>query len=541
MASRETEVKASEVKTSEAKASVTSVQKLLIISFVEGACVMVAELAGGKMLAPFYGTSLFVWASTLSITLGALTLGYYLGGRFSGQPLPKRGKTLFITLAIAAALVMIMPFWANYVMMQTMDMSFLTGVVISQMAFLFPPILCMGIVSPMIINELAQHDNSGKAAGSVYAISTLGGVISTLLTGFWLVPLVGISIPCIVAGALLLTITVIILGLKQNKVVMLFFVLIIPGAMFVSKARNTDQTERYKISYHTEGILGQMKVVEFKASVKGKQVNSKALLVNHNWQTWIDSDHPDLSLLYYTRFTKCMISNTAPGSNVLLIGLGGGTVARQLEQRKLNFDIVEIDGRLTDISRQYFGFKATDRVVIDDGRHFINVSKKKYDLVIIDALLGENIPSQLLSLECFTKLKKLLNNEGHIFIEFDGIGDDADGVAQKMVYNTMVKAGYDTHVFSSVPNVTNADIMYLASAQKITKAYIFNVDSTLYYPYSGPLKNFEVNLPSVTADILTDDKPALDYLLRNKMIAFRQEELKQLNKNFLEDDMMFYY
>ena len=541
MASRETEVKTSEVNTSETKASVTSVQKLLIISFVEGACVMVAELAGGKMLAPFYGTSLFVWASTLSITLGALTLGYYLGGRFSGQPLAKRGKTLFITLGIASALVMIMPFWANYIMLQTMDMSFLTGVVISQLAFLFPPILCMGIISPMIINELAQHDNSGKAAGSVYAISTLGGVISTLLTGFWLVPLVGISIPCIVAGALLLLLTVIILGLKQNKLVMLFFVLIVPGAMFVSKARNTDQTDRYKIDYHTEGILGQMKVVEFKASVKGKEVNTKALLVNHNWQTWIDSDHPDLSLLYYTRFTKCMISNMAPGSNVLLVGLGGGTVARQLEQQKLNFDIVEIDGRLTDISSEFFGFKATDKVVIDDGRHFINVSKKKYDLVIIDALLGENIPSQLLSIECFNKIKQLLNNEGKIFIEFDGIAEDADGVAQKMVFNTMVKAGYDTHVFSSVPNVTDADIMYLASLQKIDKAYAFNVDSTMYYPYSGPLKNFEVNLPSTTADILTDDKPALDYLLRNKMVAFRQGDLRQLNKNFLKDDMMFYY
>ncbi|MGN6477377.1 MAG: fused MFS/spermidine synthase, partial [Flavipsychrobacter sp.] len=190
--------------TSNSTAKSLAQNKLLIISFVEGSCVMVAELAGGKMLAPFYGTSLYVWASTLALTLGGLTIGYYLGGELSKRDLEKRQKALFTILAIASTLVMIMPMLADFIMKRTMDMSFLTGVITSQFIFLLPPIMGMGMVSPLLISMIAEHNASGKAAGLVYAVSTLGGVISTLLTGFWLVPVVGISLPCIVIGALLL-------------------------------------------------------------------------------------------------------------------------------------------------------------------------------------------------------------------------------------------------------------------------------------------------------------------------------------------------
>ncbi len=537
--------------------------RLLLVSFFEGSCVMVAELAGGKMLAPYYGTSLYVWASTLALTLGGLTAGYYIGGELSKRDLDKRQKTLFFTLAIASALVIVMPMLAKFIMQRTLDMSFLTGVIVSQLFFLMPPILGMGMVSPMLISLIAEKNDSGKAAGLVYAISTLGGVIATLLTGFWLVPLVGITMPCIVMGSLLFLLTVLILRPKQKLALGVLLLLLIPSFFFFNNSQKPE-TDKYKILYHNEGMLGQVKVVDFSYTTRGqikKDLDTRVMLVNHNWQTWIDKANPDFSFLYYTYFTNAVISSLPKGSKALLIGLGGGTVARQMEHYDVDYDAVEIDGRLPMLAEKYFGLKhAVANTVVDDGRHYINVCKKRYDLIIIDALLGENIPSHLLSVECFTKLQDLLTNNGKIFVEFDGISDADNGTAQKLLYNTIQKAGYNCRIFSSFPGKTNFDFMYVATKGKENSYDTAQIKTDFYFPLVGQLNTFEIthlidkskvvssiamqhNATPLDIDvkgIITDDNPLLDFYLKDRMVAFRQEYLGEYNHEFIEDGMSFF-
>jgi predicted membrane-bound spermidine synthase len=514
-------------------------RSLLVLSFIEGACVMVAELAGGKMLAPFYGTSLYAWASTLAITLGGLTLGYYIGGRLSNKTHEKRRNLLFLVLAISSALVIVMPAWASFIMTRTMDMEFLSGLVLSQLSFLFLPILGFGIVSPLIIGLIGENENSGTAAGLVYAISTLGGIIATLLTGFWLVPILGISLPCIIVGALLLIASFIIIR-PVKKTAALLLLVIFPSYFFY-KGGKEESSDKYEILCYSEGIMGQVKVLEFQTHRKGQTVNTRNLLVNHNWQTWIDKDNPAYSFLYYTRFTNAVISGLPSGSKALLIGLGGGSIAKQFELRNLDYDAVEIDGRLPELAKQYFGLKGTGRLIVDDGRHYINKCREQYDLVIIDALLGENVPSHLLSVECFSRIKEMLKPGGKVFIEFDGIVEGDNGQAQKMLYNTLVKAGYQCTVFSSIPGEKDSDIMYLASVGNPPDVSALKIQTDPYYDFSGPMDSFKLALQHPTNEYLIDDKPELDYLLKKRMAFVRNDVLKKANKAFLENDVLFYY
>lgn len=517
-------------------------KRLLLLSFIEGSCVMVAELAGGKMLAPFYGTSLYVWASTLAITLGGLTIGYYLGGEWSKMELPKRKKRLFTTLSVASALVIIMPVIANFIMQRTLDMDFLVGLVVSQIFFLLPPILGMGIVSPMLISLIAEKNESGKAAGMVYAISTLGGVIATLITGFWLVPVIGISIPCVVIGALLLILSILILRPSNSITSAAFLLLLIPSVFFIYTSR-ADNSDKYKVLYRSEGMLGQVKVVDFTYSNRGHDIKSRVMLVNHNWQTWVDRTQDNFSFLYYTRFSNALISSMPKGSNALLIGLGGGTVARQMERYGVNYEAVEIDGRLPELAEKYFGLKhAVTNTVVDDGRHYVNVCKKKYDLIIIDALLGENVPSHLLSYECFKHLNTLLNPNGKIFVEFDGVDEASDGTAQQLLFNTIKKAGYNCRIFSSYPQKISYDMMYVATKAADNNYDTAQIVTDFYYPLKGTMKTFEVTtlLQNPSKDIITDDNPVLDYYLRERMVSFRQNYLLNFNKEFLDDQMSFF-
>lgn len=522
------------------------VQKLLLLSFFEGSCVMVAELAGAKMLAPFFGTSLYVWASTLAITLTALTIGYYIGGELSKKGHEQRQRYLFLTLAIASALVVFMPVLAKFIMQATIDMDFLTGLVLSQIIFLLPPILGMGMVSPLLIGLIGESRDSGKAAGLVYAISTLGGVISTLLAGFWLVPVIGISVPCVVIGIILFLLTIIILRPSKKLMINGIVLMLIPLCSFII-SRGEKPNEKYKILYHKEGILGQVKVMDFDYLEEHSKttVHSRVMLVNHNWQTWIDEHNPDFSFLYYTKFSRAVISCLPAGSKALLIGLGGGTLARQFEHYNVDYDAVEIDGRLPHLAEKYFGLKqAVKRTAIDDGRHYINVCKKRYDLVVIDALLGESVPSHLLSVECFTKLKDLLTPHGKIFIEFDGTEKGGEGMAQQLLYNTIKAAGYHCRVFSSLPRGTHGDMMYVATTDGMNNYDTAQIVSDFYYPFSGPLKKFDATkvLESMTTTdkLITDNNQVIDYYLKDRIIKFRKDYMSKYTEEFLEDNIPFY-
>lgn len=513
---------------------------LLALSFIEGSCVMIAELAGGKMLAPYFGTSLYVWASTLAITLGALTLGYYIGGEISKKEHAEKKKTLFTIIAIASSLVILMPVLASAIMAKTIQMSFLTGVIISQILFLLPPIMGMGIVSPVLISMLAESRNSGKAAGLIYAISTLGGVIATMLTGFWLVPIVGISLPCIIAGGLLFVLNILILGPKRKTVIAALVAIILPSALYMAHAKQ-EAPGKYTLLHHSEGIMGQVKVVDFLYTIRDHKLQTRCMMVNHNWQTWIDTNNKSFSFLFYTRFSNAIISNLPKNSKALLIGLGGGTVAKQLENNGIDYDAVEIDGRLPKLAEQYFGLEhAIENTVIDDGRHYINVCKTKYDYIIIDALLGDNVPSHLLSVECFRKIKDLLNPNGMIFIEFDGYEEGTDGIAQQLLRNTINKAGLKCHNITSLPGRTNTDVMYLATAGELPNLDSIIVNADFYYPASKSLNEFTHQLPTTTAKVITDNNPVLDYYLKDRVKGFREDYLLKYNEEFLYDDIPFF-
>lgn len=163
---------------------------LFVVSFVEGGAVMAVELVGAKIVGPFYGNSLYVWAAVLGLTLGGLTSGYLLGGVLSKKFPCKR--TLYLIMLVSAVLVALMPWTASLIMEATLGLELRAGITLSCLVFLFPPLVCFGMVSPLIIRLVTTHDNKvGHAAGTVYAVSTVGGILATYSVAFYAIPDVG--------------------------------------------------------------------------------------------------------------------------------------------------------------------------------------------------------------------------------------------------------------------------------------------------------------------------------------------------------------
>ncbi len=518
---------------------------LLIIAFIEGAAVMACELLGAKMIAPFFGTTLYSWASVLAITLGGLASGYYLGGWLTQKYQPVR--LLQIILFASALLLFVMPIWSTTVMKLLVDTEILTGLLISLFLFLLPPILLFGMVSPVIIHALVHSLNdTGKMAGRVYAVSTLGGVLNTLLIGFYLLPNFGILIPSLLNGALLLVAAISLLPLKKKLIsgLLALFSFFVLGSHYQQLSSEIPHSQ-FRIIHHSEGMMGQVKVVDYNVKLEPYGIIPvRGLLVNNTWQTVINRND-GVALLDYIYFSRPLLSALKPGSKALLIGLGGGTLCREMQTKGLQVDVVEIDPRLQKISYQYFGLHPSTNVVCDDGRHFLQQCQTQYDLIFFDAFLGENPPWHLLTKQSFEKVQQLLKPGGKLMIEFFGFAEGNFGKAGRSLHKTLEASGF-SHidvVATSEKEGIERNFIYVASNKAL------NFDSL---DYSGTkytdkkitdLRHWLIKEPfwKGEAVVFEDDLPALELMLAQPSIEWRKELNQMYRNRMMEQEVQIFY
>ncbi len=497
---------------------------LLLLSFLEGGAVMVCELIGAKLLAPYFGTSLYVWAAALALTLGGLTLGYFIGGNLSRVHAGSRAL-LYKVLIAAGTLLALMPFSSSIIMDQTIHLSLEAGAICSLLIFMLPPLLFMGMVSPIIINLLTQEAvQAGNNAGNVYAISTLGGILMTFLMGFFIIPHYGLTNPAIISGIILATLPIISLiklkGLRATP--MLLFIAV---SSFLSFKPNQPFNDEYQILYQSEGILGQVKVVDHPSyGITPDARMGRGLIVNNTLQTYVGAaDDFQYSIWSWANYFPTAASIFPPESDVLLLGLGGGTLVKQLDRLGFNTDVVEIDERIRDVSYDFFNMDPNTQVFIDDARHFVRTSKKLYDIIIFDTFLSESVPEHLITVEGFEDAKRIMQEDGMIMINFYGFIEGEAGQAARSVYKTLVHSGFNVEVLATPGSEQSRNLIFLASLvekdfstaeyqepnfEKIDDLYEFFLSKRL--------------IDTSDAKILTDHKPQLAKLYNPAAKAWKK-------------------
>jgi hypothetical protein len=163
-------------------------QLVLCLAFVSGFIIMAIELLGGRILAPYFGSSIYVWGSIITVFMLSLSIGYLVGGRLSLlQPNLIRYGCFY-----AGASVLLLPLilWSNEIMealfLQIEDPRY-GSLVVSMMLF-FLPTAVLGMIAPYSVRLLVmESERSGHVAGLLYFISTLGSALGTLATSFYLV------------------------------------------------------------------------------------------------------------------------------------------------------------------------------------------------------------------------------------------------------------------------------------------------------------------------------------------------------------------
>lgn len=182
---------------------------IYFIAFISGAVVMAFEILGSRILAPDFGTSVFVWGSLIGIFMAGLSAGYFLGGKLSDR------RTSFITLAVllfmSGIVLLLFPLYGLPVSerISGLDLGPRLGPFAVSTALFFLPSLLMGMITPcctrLLIREILKV---GHGIGSLYAVSTLGSIIGTIGTSFFLITWTGTKASLLLIGGIMIATSV---------------------------------------------------------------------------------------------------------------------------------------------------------------------------------------------------------------------------------------------------------------------------------------------------------------------------------------------
>ena len=396
---------------------------IYVLCFFSGMCIMAIELCASRLVAPYFGTSSFVWTNVIGVIMIALAIGYVLGGKLADRK-PSLDVLLKLLLAACAFLVLL-PFgvfavvrWLSS-LIGNLDSSFSFIFLgsLSAIALLFsPPIVILGMTSPFLIRIVAQADRVGAIAGRIFGISTIGSVVGTFLPVLVLIPAIGTAKTIMIFSAALFVVTA--LGFIGKTGALLSLAAVVPLLLPVPEARQTPG----KI-YSTESAYQYIEVFD-RGSYRFLVYNDAA-----GFQTVANKRSPLTGRNYYYDYYSLLpfIFDGTP-RNALVIGLGGGIIANQFRyfHPQIVMDGVEIDPKVIQIARNYFALRPDVDVFNQDGRILVNLTKRKYNIVIIDAYTQQiYIPFHLTTVEFFTELKARLSEQGIVAMNVSAPGVDS--------------------------------------------------------------------------------------------------------------------
>ncbi len=390
---------------------------LLFTVFISGMTTLAIELSASRLLDPFFGNSLIIWANLIGLVLIYLSLGYWLGGKWADYD--PRETTFFQIIAWAGFLVGIIPLVSRPILrlsvqgFATLNAGVMVGSLLGVLILFSLPMTLLGTASPFAIRlAMKEVKDAGRVAGSIYALSTLGSILGTFLPVLVLIPTVGTRRTFLLFAALAMTVA--IGGLFQHArskgVAYLGLLAVLAGlTAFSGGPIKADETAVFE----TESPYNYIQV---------QKINGDYLLRLNEGQGIHSVYNPDYILAYgiWDYFLLAPFFNNPPYpadrvGSLLLIGAAAGTIPKEYTAvfGPIPIDGVELDPAISAAGRQFFAMDEPNlRTINQDGRYFLATAAGRYDVIAVDAYRPPYIPFQLTTREFFAEIYAHLNDDG---------------------------------------------------------------------------------------------------------------------------------
>lgn len=393
---------------------------LLVLVFIAGMVSLGIEMCGPRLMAPYFGTSLFIWANQIGFTLIYLSLGYFIGGRVADR-YPQASVLCGIT-AIAAIATGIIPFVSRPVLdwsvggLDNANASvFLSSMIAVILLFSVPTIL-LGMVSPFAVRlTMVRVGEAGRSAGTLYALSTAGSILGAFLPVLVLTPWLGVRMTFYVACVTLLVASLWGLLPRTRRLAGVIGILLLIPTLLQGPLKSVPG-----MVFEQESLYNYIQVVRERDGTYDLILNEGAHAVHSKY-------HPDHVLLGPNWYADYLLA--APYFNqgfapeqmqrLAIIGLAGGTIARQYTAvyGPILIDGVEIDPAIIAVGQRYFGMTEPNlRMWASDGRAFLRATRETYDVIAVDAFQQPYMPFQFTTKEFFEEVRGHLSPIGVVTI-----------------------------------------------------------------------------------------------------------------------------
>jgi predicted membrane-bound spermidine synthase len=382
---------------------------------LSGGAILAIEILGTRLLAPFYGTSLFLWSALITVTLAALGVGYAVGGRWAD-----RGATvtrLSITMILAGLWTLVIPAIRTPLLELTSPLGLRGAVLIAALGLFFPPLMLLGMISPYAVKLRTESlERVGRSAGYLYSVSTFAGVFTALLMGFYLIPTVGVTRLAVIIGTILVAggSVGILLAHRTARASAGIFLSIVVAVMALMLHDADGALPDRGILSLTHSPYAEVRVVEYRGA--------RYLLIDGSVHSALEPGTWESLCPYVNVVDIARGFFQTPGS-FLLIGLGAGSVAKHYTYAGWSVESVEIDPAVIEAAQLFCGLYPTDTTVIQsDGRTFLRSCDRSYDVIMFDAFGSSAIPFHLITEEVFDLAASRLSQDGLVVLNVEAHG-----------------------------------------------------------------------------------------------------------------------
>jgi len=475
---------------------------LYCLVFLTGTSVMIVEILATRLLAPYVGITLFSWSSVIAVVLGALSLGYYFGGKMAdtSKRLP---ETMLLAALAGGVLITTIPLFASLVLPLSALAGIKYGPFIASVALFALPALVLGSVSPMAIKIATESiEKVGSTVGRLYALSSAGSIIGTFLAGYVLIANWGVKTVLVSNGALLILFSLagllLILRRKPDRsfVFLSSPLVILVILMLLFQPLNTGtvyekDSEYYKLIVKEDSTA---RVFFLDSDANG------GVLLN-------STSH----LFAYSRIVSGIISSklgemdyNGRTPKFLTVGLGAGTIPSEFCS-EMDADAVEIDPEVVDVARRYFSLDERVNVIVDDGRRFLSDAAGrgiKYDIIFMDAYNSHfSIPYHLVTLETVKDLERILADKGIVVVNVISYTQGEKAEMLRSLYKTY------NEVFPSLCMIPTKD-----DNKEVQNIILVAARSEVDIPKLGKCLKMDID-ELARAKVLTDDYAPVENLM----------------------------
>ncbi|HKV88989.1 MAG TPA: fused MFS/spermidine synthase [Candidatus Dormibacteraeota bacterium] len=450
---------------------VRSRRLLLPLVFIGGMTSLGVEFGASRLLAPYFGTSLYVWGVLIGLILIYLSAGYVLGGRLADRY--PSDELLYQITAWAGLWIGLIPLVSYPILLASqqgfkeLSAGLVAGTLLAVVLLFAAPVILLGCVSPFAIRLLLKDvATGGNTAGRVYALSTAGSILGTFLPVFWFIPSYGTRPTLVGFGLALVLMSV--AGLWPRRRWYAGFALIVVLAWIFLPA-GIKPPQAGTLLYEKESAYNYIQVVQAGTRTELILNEGEAIHSIYDSQSMLTGGPWDYSLIADS-FRPAQATEPLP-KDVAILGLAGGTAARQYTAAYgpgVDITGVEIDPEILDVARRYFHLTEPNvHAVVADARYWLDTQAGSYDVMFLDAYRQPYIPFHLTTREFFSSVRAHLKPGGAVVVNAGRTASDfrlVDAIASTMaavypsVFLVDVPSFTNTMIYGSTEPTTIADV-----------------------------------------------------------------------------------